>query len=97
MNGLGQPDTLITPHLLYQSLALRSNVRLARYRALFAQQIEVKQITDIRMALQQSQPLGDSRFADTIERVTGERRVVRPRGRPRSAGGGDVDTLQLVL
>ena len=97
MNGLGQPDALITPHLLYQSLAVRSDVRLARYRALFTQQIEVEQITDIRMALQQSQPLGDSRFADTIERVTGERRVVRPRGRPRSAGGGDVDTQQLAL
>ena len=91
MNGLGQPDALITPHLLYQSLAVRSDVRLARYRALFAQQIEVEQITDIRMALQQSQPLGDGRFADTIERITGERRVVRPRGRPRSVAGGDVD------
>ena len=31
------------------------------------------------------QPLGDSRFVKTIEAVTGCRREVRPRGRPRKA------------
>ena len=82
-NALGQVDPLLTPHALYLSLDAKQVVREASYRALFASEIEVTQITDIRMALQQSQPLGNSRFADTIERVTGERREVRPRGRPR--------------
>lgn len=45
---------------LDQSLAVRGDVRLARYRALFAQQIGVKQLIDSRMALQLSHPLGDS-------------------------------------
>lgn len=82
-NALGHADPLLTPHTLYLSLNAIQYQREANYRALFASEIDVAQITDIRTALQQSQPLGNSRFADTIERVTGERREVRPRGRPR--------------
>ena len=84
-NALGQTDSLLTPHALYLSLSAKQDRREANYRALFATEIDVAQIADIRMALQQSQPLGNSRFADTIERVTGERREVRPRGRPKRA------------
>jgi putative transposase len=36
------------------------------------------------LALSQSQPLGNARFMDTIERMTGQRREVKPRGRPRA-------------
>ncbi len=36
-------------------------------------------------ALDQGQPLGDARFIDSIERATGQRREIRPRGRPRKA------------
>ena len=35
------------------------------------------------MALDQGQPLGDSRFIDRIEQATGQRREPKPRGRPR--------------
>jgi putative transposase len=42
-------------------------------------------ISDIRMAMDQGQPLGDARFIDNIERTTGLRRVIRPRVRPRKA------------
>lgn len=37
---------------------------------------------DIRLALNQSQPLGSERFYAKIERITGQRREARPRGRP---------------
>lgn len=82
-NALGQVDRLLKPHALYLSLNARQDQRETNYRALFASEVNVAQITDIRMALQQSQTLGDSRLADTIERMTGERRQVRPRGRSR--------------
>ena len=36
-----------------------------------------------RLALNQSQPLGNSRFLAHIEAMTGIRRETRPRGRPR--------------
>ena len=41
-------------------------------------------LNDIRLALQQSQPLGNSRFADKIEQMTEQRREVKARGRPRT-------------
>jgi putative transposase len=40
-------------------------------------------IRDIRLALNQSQPLGNSRFYAKIEAMTGQRREAKPRGRPR--------------
>jgi putative transposase len=92
-NALGQTDPLLTPHALYLSLDTKQDQREANYRALFADEIDVAQITDIRMALQQSQPLGNTRFADTIERVTGERREVRPRGRPRRVADGITEKM----
>ena len=42
-------------------------------------------IDDIRLALNQNQPLGNGRFYSMIARMTGERRQARPRGRPRAA------------
>jgi putative transposase len=82
-NALGQADPLLTPHAIYAALASDEAARSKQYRALFRTQIDNDPINDIRLALQQSQPLGDSRFADTIERMTGQRREVRARGRPR--------------
>ena len=62
--------------------------RLAVYRALFRAELDDEAIDDIRLALNQGQPLGNSRFADEIERATGQRREVRPRGRPRKVEAG---------
>ena len=39
--------------------------------------------SDIRMALDQGQPLGNSRFIANTEQVTGQRHEIRPRDRPR--------------
>jgi putative transposase len=40
-------------------------------------------IDDIRLALNQNQPLGNSRFHAQIEAMTGQKREAKPRGRPR--------------
>jgi putative transposase len=84
-NGLGQPDSLLTPHVVYSSLGANEADRLANYRSLFRPELDTNAISDIRMALDQGQPLGDARFIDSIERATGQRREIRPRGRPRKA------------
>ncbi|MEF8718324.1 MAG: transposase [Candidatus Accumulibacter necessarius] len=84
-NGLGQPDSLLTPHVVYSSLGTNEADRLANYRSLFRPELDTDAISDIRMALDQGQPLGDARFIDSIERATGQRREIRPRGRPRKA------------
>jgi putative transposase len=81
-NGLGQTDSRITEHALYQSLAATSKGRQSAYRQLFRAALDQDAIDDIRLALNQNQPLGTSRFYAKIERLTGERREARPRGRP---------------
>jgi hypothetical protein len=40
-------------------------------------------LADLRLALNQNQPLGDDRFYAEIEAVTGQRREPRKRGRPK--------------
>lgn len=82
-NALGQADTLLTPHPLYLGLGATDTARQAAYRSLFRHQLDAEAIGDIRMAINQSQPLGNERFYARIERMTGQRREAKPRGRPR--------------
>jgi putative transposase len=84
-NGLGQDDRLLTPHAVYSGLGANEADRLANYRVLFRPELNADAIGDMRMALDQGQPLGDARFIDSIERATGQRREIRRRGRPRKA------------
>ena len=83
-NGLGQSDARLTPHSLYLALGRNDRERQAAYRALFRAHLDRAAIDDIRLALNQSQPLGNARFYAKIESMTGVRREARPRGRPRS-------------
>jgi putative transposase len=85
-NALQQSDGLVTPHDVYNALGSDEPSRSKHYRALFRSQLDRDPINDIRMALQQSQPLGNSHFADQIEKMTGQRREVKARGRPRRVG-----------
>lgn len=94
-NGLGQPDVLLTPHAVYTGLGRDEGERQAAYRALFRPELDAEAIGDIRMALNQGQPLGNSRFLDSIGRITGQRREARSRGRPRKPVGevGDAGSV----
>lgn len=100
-NGLGQADRRLTPHDVYSQLAPDAAERLVRYRALFRSELDAEAIADIRLALNQNQPLGDSRFYSEIEAATGIRRQPRARGRPQkgasSAGvlAGDQKELDI--
>ena len=83
-NGLGQADARLTPHSLYLALGRSDQARQAAYRSLFRTHLDRAAIDDIRLALNQSQPLGNARFYAKIEGMTGMRREARPRGRPRN-------------
>jgi putative transposase len=85
-NALGQQDDLITPHSLYLGIAPTVEERQESYRALFLHPLGDGIISDIRMASHQNQPLGNNRFMEKIEQVTGQRREAKPRGRPRKIG-----------
>jgi len=86
-NARGRADPLLTPHPLYLGLGATDTARRAAYRSLFRQPLDAQAIGDIRLAINQSQPLGNERFYARIERMTGQRREARPRGRPRAAEG----------
>jgi putative transposase len=91
-NGLGQPDTRLTFHERYLALGLNEQDRQAAYRALFHAHLDRDAIDDIRLALNQNQPLGNERFYARIEQMTGIRREIKARGRPRLASrmGGPI-------
>lgn len=82
-NALAQADARLTPHAVYLALGTTARQRHAAYRALFRTQLDSAAIDGIRLALNQSQPLGNGRFLARIEKLTGERREARPLGRPR--------------
>ncbi|MBL8519268.1 MAG: transposase [Betaproteobacteria bacterium] len=84
-NGLGQADARLSGHTVYEALGTTDKARQSAYRALFRVGLDAEAIDDIRLALNQSQPLGNGRFHSQIERKLGARREARPRGRPRKA------------
>ena len=87
-NALGVTDSCITPHVLYQAMGQTDKRRQTAYRALFRVPLDGAAIDDIRLALNQNQPLGNARFYAKIEKATGVRRQARPRGRPRMEADG---------
>lgn len=88
-NALAQSSAILTPHEVYQALGASGPERQSAYRALFRAQLDGEAINDIRLALNQSQPLGNERFYQHIEQMTGQRREGKPRGRPRVATDND--------
>lgn len=81
-HALGIEDQLVTPHALYNAIAETAQERQQSYRALFRNELGERLMSEIRLTLQQNQPLGNQRFFETIAQVTGQRREAKPRGRP---------------
>ncbi len=92
-NGLGEADAQLTPHPLYLVLGDSDKERQANYRALFRAQLDRAAIDDIRLALNQNQPLGNERFYAKIEKMTGVRWEAKLRGWPRNDTAG-VDVIE---
>jgi putative transposase len=82
-NGLGRIDRRLTPHPIYLQLGDSDDRRQRGYRELFRAHLAQPAIADIRMAIKQNQPLGNSRFYARIEQCVGARREAKPIGRPR--------------
>ena len=82
-NALGAPDALLSPHPLYLALGADDDARRSAYRELFRGALDEKPLSDLRLALNQDQPIGNDRFYREIEAMTGQRRELRQRGRPR--------------
>ena len=81
MGKVDDYDHHAPPPPLYATLGADDASRQVAYRSLFDQVLCDKTLTDIRLTLHQTQPLGNNRFFDAIEQATGERREAKPRGR----------------
>jgi putative transposase len=82
-NAYGKGNRYLTVHPLYLGLGTTSISREKTYRALFATELDEKLIHDIRTAASFSTPLGNNRFVEEIEKVTGKKAGQSKRGRPK--------------
>jgi putative transposase len=81
-NALGKVSGLCKPHPEYMKLGKRKDVRMGRYRELFAHHVEEKLLTEIREGLNKGMALGNERIKEEIEVLTGRRLKPKKVGRP---------------
>ena len=81
-NALGNQDKLITPHPLYMSLGITSEKRGLAYQALFEHHVEGKLLNDIRQSANKGLALGNDKFINDVEALTGKTVSMGKRGRP---------------
>jgi len=72
-NAYGKASELITPHPLYLQLGISAQTREANYRELFSSSLGKDEVHTIRTAAQFSTPLGNMRFRERLEKVTGQK------------------------
>lgn len=100
-NALGVAARLCTPHQAYLQLGNTTQERLAAYRGLFAGHMEPRLLEEIRTAVNKGLTLGDHRFRDRLERLTGRRQEPgRPGPKPRQDAGNQAphaDDKELLL
>lgn len=80
-NGLGETDSLITPHLVYKRLGKSPEERQKAYRQLFRTRISEMTLEEIREATNKAWVLGNDRFKAKIEKLTARQ------SRPKARGG----------
>ncbi len=87
INGLGKESTLCTPHALYLSLGKDSSAQQTNYRQLFSSRIDGKLIDNIRHNTNRGMAIGNERFKQELEALTGKRMQPSKRGRPKNKKG----------
>ena len=85
VNAHGKQDRLIDPHELYLRLANSVGERQAAYRALFSRHIDSRILNEIRQATNTEWVLGNDRFRERIEALTGRQVQPKPRGGDRKS------------
>lgn len=73
VNALGKLSNLCTPHSLYLALGGKPKERRSNYRELFKHHIDGKLLEEIRLSVNKGMAIGNERFTDEIERLTGRR------------------------
>lgn len=84
-NALGQANSLITPHYLYQTLGANDEQRQTTYRTLFEAQIDAKTLDEVRMNANNAWVLGSEHFKAKIEMQLNRRTKPNARGGDRKS------------
>ncbi len=84
-NALGEADSLVVPHELYQSLGGSNSERQGAYRALFRAHIADKTLDEIREATNKAWVLGSGQFKDKIDAQLNRASAPRARGGDRKS------------
>ena len=82
VNALGKVSELCRPHYEYLQLGDDSVDRQRNYRELFAHEVEGELLTEIRDSTHKGMAIGNERFKDELESLTGRRLKPGKRGRP---------------
>ena len=82
-NAHERENPLLTEHLLYSRLGLSGPERRRAYRHLFRGALSGHDLAAIREATNKGWVLGNDRFREKIERLSGRRAAPKARGRPR--------------
>lgn len=88
-NACGKADKLLTPHKLYRQLDREAEARQLAYRQLFRAAVGRADLAAIRTSTNKGWVLGNERFREKIERLTGRRTTPKPRGRPKKEKASD--------
>ena len=80
INALGKKSELCTPHPFYLALGREPKERQSNYRALFDYPIEGALLEAIRGATNKGLALGNERFEEEVESLTGRRMTAKKRG-----------------
>ena len=84
-NGLGKKIELYTPHEVYTRLGKTMPTRTRAYRELFKYHLDNDDLTQVRKAVNQGMALGNDRFKQEIEQLTGRRvRTLRRGPKPKN-------------
>ncbi len=83
INALGKKSDLCIPHPVYNGLGFDAKERQENYQMLFKHHISVEMLKDIRNSLNKGLALGDGRFKEEVEKLTGQRVTERKAGRPK--------------
>ena len=81
-NAWGGRDALVTCHALYLQLGATPAERQYVYRELFRAHIDEQDIHAIRQCVAFNHPLGNDRFREQVQTMTGRRVGYAARGRP---------------
>jgi putative transposase len=73
INGLGKVSELYTAHPLYLALGKDGLQRQANYCCLFVSHVEGNLLKDIRKVCHSTMALGNDKFKDELENLTGRR------------------------